>query len=94
MVICSKSIKTALFYWQRGPERLAAGLTSSDDSLYPNVGCINLFGKVPDGLVGVFVCMRVDVGPAAWKLDWKEEKKFLNSLNVDAAVHAQNDSIA
>ncbi len=49
-------------------------LTSSDDSLYANIGSIDLFGKVPNGLVGVFVGVRMDVGPAAWKLDWMHEK--------------------
>lgn len=49
-------------------------LTTSDDSLYANVGSIDLFGKVSDGLVGVFVGVRMDVGPAAWKLDWRSIK--------------------
>lgn len=52
----------------------ATKLTGSDDSLYANIGCIDLFGKVPDSLVGVFVCMRMDVGPAARKLYWMNVK--------------------
>lgn len=47
----------------------AAKLTRSNDSLYANVGSIDLFGEVPDSLVGVLIGVRMDVGPAARKLD-------------------------
>lgn len=49
-------------------------LTRSNDSLYANVGRIDLFGEVPDSLVGVLVGVRMDVGPAARKLDWRSGK--------------------
>ena len=53
-------------------------LTSSNDSLYANVGSIDLFGEVPDSLVGVFVGVRMDVGPAAWQLDCMGGIKSIN----------------
>lgn len=48
-----------------------AKLTRSNDSLYAYVGSIDLFGEVPDSLVGVLIGVRMDVGPAARKLDWR-----------------------
>ena len=52
----------------------AAKLTSSNHSFNANIGCIDLFGEVPDSLVGVFVGVRMDVGPAARELDWVSVK--------------------
>lgn len=49
-------------------------LTSSDDSLYANVGSIYLFGKVSDSLVWVFIGVRMDVRSAAWKLHYINRK--------------------
>ncbi len=54
---------------------LSCQLTSTNDSLYANIGSIDLFGKVPDSLVWVLVGVRMDVGPAAWKLDWTCEER-------------------
>lgn len=52
----------------------SAKLTGANDSLYADIGSINLFGKVPDSLVGVFIGVRMDVGPAARKLYWMSVK--------------------
>ncbi|TNN78172.1 hypothetical protein EYF80_011677 [Liparis tanakae] len=50
-------------------------LTGSNDSLDADIGSVDLFGEVPDRLVGVFVGVRVDVDPAARQLDCMGEKE-------------------
>jgi len=40
-----------------------------------DIGSVDLFGKVPDSLVGVFVGVRMDVDPAAWQLDCMGKKE-------------------
>ena len=47
-------------------------LTCSNHPLNADVGHIDLLGKISDGLVGVLVCVWVDVGPATWQADWKK----------------------